>query len=181
MGLLLKFSNVVWSCCFDISCGSVFCSLVFDCYLHSSQIYSTSHPLPLTPLHPFTSPHDLHIAHCIRQWRIENSTKLMVVVWLGRVLSAPLLHILNTLRGVFHFILKWGSTNPTYSPLIKESHVLLCISILGRLMYFIWVWGAMEGSVRTIFELFHILTWPSLMHSLIWVFDYSSLAWGGCV
>ena len=43
-------------------------------------------------------------------------------------MSAPLLHILNTLKGGFHFVLKLGSTGPAYSPLIEEG-LVMCFDI----------------------------------------------------
>ena len=74
---------VVCSCGSIISCGSVFCSLVLD-YLapHFPNLFHFS-PLTLAPLHPLASPLDWHFASCTSWWRIENSTKLMLVCLIG--------------------------------------------------------------------------------------------------
>jgi len=177
MGFVAQFSIVLWSCCSDISCGSVFYSLVF--WLLAPLFLNLFHfsPFAFGPITSFLQAlmiGILYFASSGGEWRTLPS--LWQLAWLDRVSSAPLLHILNTLRGVFHFVLKWRSTSPTYSPFIEERLVLLCVSILGHLMCCIWVWGFIEGSVRDIFKLVHTLTWPPLIHSLSWIIDYSSLA-----
>jgi len=180
VGFVAQFSIVVWSYCSDISRGSVFCSIVF--WLLAPLFPNLFHLSPFT-FGPITSLSQalmigiLHFASSGGESR--TLPNLWQLAWLDRVSSAPLLHILNTLRGVFHIVLKWSSISLTYSPLIEEGLVLLCASILGNLMCCIWVGGIMEGNVRVIFKLFHSLTWPPLIHSLSWFIDRSSLARGG--
>ena len=118
---------------------------------------------PITSLLQALMIDTLHIV--FSRWRVENFTKRMVVAWLVGVLSVPLLHISNTLRGVFHFTLKWGPTSLTCSPFVEESYVLPCNSILGCVVCFIWVRWFMDAIAYVFIEIIlHTLTWPPSMH-----------------
>ena len=78
---------------------------------------------------------------------------------------------------MFYFVPKWGPTDPTCSPFIKEDFIILYISILGHLECYIQIEWLVDDNVCV--YVFHIMTWPALIHDWAWFVDWSHLAWRG--
>jgi len=156
------------------------CVLLLSLWLFSSTLpkYVPLLTFNLSPITSSTSPLNWHVASCIQWWRIENSTKLMVVCLLDRVLSVPQLYLLNTWEESFTF------------PKSEVPPVLLTHTCWGKILSCLVFryWGVrhvalggrefLDISTYTFAGILHF-DWPSLIHTLTCLINCFSLVWRG--